>query len=133
MRFVIVNENGDECKATCYDTPEEMRAALRALLMEYLGEVTEDEVTAVIDHGDDALCVLTEGSTGVWTGFSSADRSMVGGPLDEKIDEDDFIGNGDPMFYLTVGQPSGEPVIGLDQSLDPSHPIYQAYIDAEDA
>ncbi len=57
--------------------------------------------------------ILDEGLEGVWTGFSSADRSGFGGQLPP--DENEWFGNGDPRVYRTVGVPDGEPVLGVEE------------------
>ena len=55
------------------------------------------------------IWIEQEGSQGVWTNFSSADRASISGPWPEcKV-----FGNGDPLFFPTANVESGTMVRAL--------------------
>lgn len=126
MRAVLIDESGDRPTATPFDVEQEAIAALRRRIAELiadpdypldnccymdidenyenLDDATDDEVAEMLSE----VWIQYEGSVGVWSNFSSADRWSVSGMLPE----DEEFGNGDVRRYNTAGRPSGEPVIG---------------------
>ena len=145
MRYVIVNESVEPFVAIPYDSEQECYLKFKELLCNFTydilgfgsGDEEYDSIMNVKSLGElnnlepiDSIMVLYEGDQGVWTGFSSADRTTSGSPLPLPI-EDDFIGNGDPNFYFTVGQPDGA-VVPVTKSVDDKgnvHPLYQKWLD----
>lgn len=127
-RPVLIDEISTPKKATPYDTNEQAYGALRtrihelfadrhsgydaSMLEDHFGITDLDEATN--EQLDEFLCDLWvfrgEGSQGVWTNFSSADRWSVSG----EFPEEKPFGNGDTMVYETVGQPSGKPIVGRE-------------------
>jgi hypothetical protein len=90
--------------------------------------VTEENIDAQIasivaagvlcEYAFDGFLVLTdddEGSEGVAVGFSSADRNSFAMPWPEARDDDEFLGNGDPMVYKIAGVPEGTVVRGHEE------------------
>lgn len=115
MRHVVVDQTDEPTRACAFSDAEQARQfalpLIRASLMaeDLLEEHPNLEDLSLEDLGeiDSAVLILPEGKEGVWTGFSSADRWSLGGPLPDP--EPDFRGNGDPVAYLTAGLPDGEP------------------------
>lgn len=123
MRTVLIDESGQP-KATPFDTEAEAIAALRKRIAELIADPEyyldkshvsdiDKSYTSISDVLDEEitemLCdvwVQHEGSEGVWSNFSSADRWSVSGMLPE----DEEFGNGDTRHYRTAGCPSGQPV-----------------------
>ena len=58
-----------------------------------------------------------EGSEGIAVGFSSSDRESFPMPWPESKETEDFLGNGDPMVYKTVGVGPGVIVKGVEEIL----------------
>lgn len=77
---------------------------------ELLGEHPAYDVLA--NACSEILVVEEEGSEGVAVGFSSADRESFSMPWPEALEEDDFLGNGDPTVFKTVGVAEGVTVKG---------------------
>jgi hypothetical protein len=122
MRFVLIDESGENCNATPYDTEAEALVALRKKIEKLvadpenglganyvedclgvsLEEASDDELGELLSE----VWVTPEGSEGVWTNFSSADRWSVSG----MYPEDEQFGNADTRIYRTVGIPSGTTV-----------------------
>jgi hypothetical protein len=119
IRSVLVDIS--HTRAFPYTSPDELRTILSSLLPE--GDV-DSSLKMVLADQHHRFLILPEGSVGVWSGFSSAEHvhGKIGGPLYNKIDEDEVFGDGDPVFYLTVGN-TGE-VKGKDQTRNPL-PMYE--------
>jgi hypothetical protein len=134
-RFVVVNESTSQTTATPYSNHAEAKAEYRRLcitsFLEFYGNDDDeeyDDMLAALDKGNydcSEVLMLDEGKAGVWTGFSSADRCSLGGEL-PFVNDGDFIGNGDPNLYLTVGQPDGTrvPVTPSVLADGSTHPLY---------
>jgi hypothetical protein len=94
-------------------------------------EVTFENIDGMLAHlndecdtgGDDVFSGFLvvadheEGSTGIGVGFSSSDRCSMVLRWPEALDEEDFLGNGDPTVYKTAGVPTGVVVKGETELL----------------
>jgi hypothetical protein len=149
MRKVIVNESGDKPYAMAFSNDNEALAKYKRLLLrapdfrdcydkdsdEYKqvrDAQTWEDLGAWPDNG--SVLVLDEGKVGVWTGFSSSDRNAIGGSLGWAGPVEEWLGNGDPTFYLTCGTKDGHKITGTvavsDSYADGTHPLYQAWLAA---
>lgn len=127
MRTVLIDESTDIPYAKPFATEAEAIAALRARIAEliadpsyyldlsYVQDVGEG-YAGLDDMPDDELLefisevwLQQEGSQGVWSNFSSADRWSVSG----RLPEDAPFGNADTRHYGTAGKPDGCHCCGL--------------------
>ena len=122
MRYVVVNETGEQTSAVAFADADAAKAFAIPLLDAQLVAVdvrkeypADLSVVSLEELGDyvGSVLILEEGAGGVWTGFSSADRCLIGGPYPDE-DGTEFYGNGDPNVYSTVGQPDGVAVAGVE-------------------
>jgi hypothetical protein len=118
-------------------TPD-VRGQLKKWLMELSGEVmgvdgetvTAENIDSQLSSVDDDMIGETfdgflvcsdedEGTEGIAVGFSSSDRSSFAFPWPVP-EVDGFWGNGDPVFYKTVGVADGVEIKGEDVLLSAS-------------
>jgi hypothetical protein len=145
-RQVIINESAEPAYAIAYsDTDKAFRQYKKLLLAAPDVKATYGTDSAeyaeiknaktIEDLGDwpdcSSVMLQDEGDLGVWTGFSSADRCAMCGPL--PLVPGEFIGNGDPNFYLTKGVRDGTKAQATPSVKDGViHELYQAAVDADD-
>lgn len=119
MRFVLIDESVKNCNATPYDTEAEALMALRKKIEKLIADperglgssYIEDCLGVSLEEANDEdldellseMWVSREGSEGIWTNYSSADRWSVSG----MYPEEEQFGNADTRIYRTVGTPSG--------------------------
>lgn len=144
LRFVVVNEGVDNPHAFVFSNESEAIAKAKEIAIPLLCEIYDYEVgdeelkstveaTSIDDWPEWSEVMVfavgeSEVEVGVWTGFSSADRSAFGGEL--PLPEGEFIGNGDPSLYLTGGVVDGGVVdrtlsVGLNGV---AHPLYESWL-----
>ena len=139
MRTILIDESDDQPHAIAYSDEAAADAEFRKRLLAFVtkdldfeaGDEEYDDLAAG-NYGDwpdvGPLFLVEEGDQGVWTGFISSDRCGTAGQL--PLPDDDFIGNGDPTFFLTVGVPDGQTVPAIDSVAgDYTHPLYQEWLD----
>jgi hypothetical protein len=131
MRYVLIDESGmsrgvtTKSVATPFASLEDVIAALRVRIQEliddpeyyldisYIQDVDE-KLESLADLCDEHVCeflsevwIQEEGTEGIWTNYSSADRWSVSG----RLPEDEEFGNADTQYYRTAGRPEGQPVL----------------------
>lgn len=119
MRTVVVDETQETPTARAFSDEQDARAHALPLIrarLEAEGLLDDypdldDFSLEVLGEVESSVLILPEGPEGVWTGFSSADRCGIGGPLPDQ--DDPFYGNGDPRVYRTAALPDGQPVAGV--------------------
>lgn len=138
-RIVVVDESeatDKESVAIPYsDRGEALEEFRRRVIAAYDRDGFDDEeIRREVEEADDffdaaeGVLAIEEGTEGVWTGFSSADRALFGDGL--PLPDDGFVGNGDPSFFFTAGTPDGTKTKATPSvtSAGDVHPAYAAWL-----
>jgi len=113
-RSVLIDETNAPAVAIPYDNSAEAAAAFHNHPeVHSWAEQEGEEASAWLAGGlpgstHPYIWIEQEGTRGVWTNFSSADRASISGPWPESK----VFGNGDPSFFPTASVESGTMVRG---------------------
>lgn len=116
MRKIVIDETVEPAVAIPFSNPALALSRCKELLLAFVAPDLDFEPG---DEEYDQIANATDEEA-----LSSCDTC---GPL--PLPDEDFIGNGDPHFYLTAGQPDGEPVTAIEScTRDDVHTIYAAWL-----
>jgi hypothetical protein len=111
-RSVLIDETNTPAVAIPYNNSAEAEAAFyNHPGVHSWAEQEGEEASAfgfISGSSHPEIWIEQEGSQGVWTNFSSADRASISGPWPESK----VFGNGDPLFFPTANVESGTMVRG---------------------